>query len=155
VFDIKWIRDKPGAFDAGLAKRGLKPGDVMFAKNLIGLDEARRKVMTIAQEARARRAAVSREIAKVKSINDEPKAKELMAEVGTIKVQLEISENQLVELQRELDAALEVIPIYRRTTCRTERTRKTTRKSAGSESHLGSVASTSPSSTSRSAKRLG
>ena len=26
VFDIKWIRDNPEAFDAGLRKRGLEPG---------------------------------------------------------------------------------------------------------------------------------
>ena len=25
VFDIKWIRDNPAAFDAGLKKRGLAP----------------------------------------------------------------------------------------------------------------------------------
>ena len=32
VFDIKWIRDNPEAFDAGLKKRGISPGgDVKFA----------------------------------------------------------------------------------------------------------------------------
>ena len=40
MFDIKWIRDNPDAFDAGLRKRGVAPGgDVRFAADLIVLDE--------------------------------------------------------------------------------------------------------------------
>ncbi len=35
MFDIKWIRDNPAAFDAGLAKRGLAP----LSAELIALDE--------------------------------------------------------------------------------------------------------------------
>ena len=47
MFDIRWIRENPEAFDAGLRKRGLEPGgDVKFAAELIALDEARRKVVT-------------------------------------------------------------------------------------------------------------
>ena len=47
VFDIRWIRDNPDAFDAGLRKRGIEPGgDVKFAAELIALDEARREVIT-------------------------------------------------------------------------------------------------------------
>ena len=51
VFDIKWIRDNPAAFDAGLAKRGLAP----LSAELIALDEARRTHVTKLQEAQARR----------------------------------------------------------------------------------------------------
>ena len=47
MFDIKWIRDNPEAFDAGLKRRGIAPGgDVKFAAELIALDEERRKVVT-------------------------------------------------------------------------------------------------------------
>ena len=47
MFDIKWIRDNPDAFDAGLRKRGLAPGgEVKFAAELIALDEERRQVIT-------------------------------------------------------------------------------------------------------------
>ena len=62
MFDIKWIRDNPEAFDAGLAKRGLAPQSV----ELIALDEARRAVVTKLQEAQARRNAASKEIGKAK-----------------------------------------------------------------------------------------
>ena len=42
MFDIKWIRDNPEAFDEGLKKRGLKPGgDVMFAAELAKLDDGK------------------------------------------------------------------------------------------------------------------
>ncbi|HSR79543.1 MAG TPA: serine--tRNA ligase, partial [Hyphomicrobiaceae bacterium] len=52
MFDIRWIRDNPEAFDAGLRKRGIDPGgEVKFAAELIALDEARRKVVTRLQEA--------------------------------------------------------------------------------------------------------
>ncbi len=47
MFDIKWIRENPKAFDAGLKKRGIAPGgDVKFSAELLELDEARRKVVT-------------------------------------------------------------------------------------------------------------
>ena len=36
MFDIKWIRDNRGAFDAGLAKRGLDP----LAEVILALDES-------------------------------------------------------------------------------------------------------------------
>ena len=75
VFDIRWIRENPEAFDAGLRKRGLEPGgEVKFAAELIALDEARRKVVTHLQEAQARRNAASKEIGKAKAAKDEAKA---------------------------------------------------------------------------------
>ena len=74
MFDIKWIRDNPEAFDAGLKKRGLEPGGRESAK-LIALDEARRKVVTRLQEAQARRNAASKEIGKAKAAKDEAKAR--------------------------------------------------------------------------------
>ena len=68
MFDIKWIRDNPEAFDAGLKRRGIAPGgDVKFAAELIALDEGRRKVITRLQEAQARRNAASKEIGKAKA----------------------------------------------------------------------------------------
>src|SRR5262245_35230329 len=74
MFDIKWIRDHPEAFDAGLKKRGLSPGgDVKFASELARLDEARRKIVTRLQEAQARRNAASKEIGKAKGAKDEAK----------------------------------------------------------------------------------
>jgi seryl-tRNA synthetase len=116
VFDIKWIRDNPAAFDAGLKRRGItrtdapKAGDVLFADQLIVLDEARRKVVTRLQEAQARRNAASKEIGKAKAAKDEAKAQALMAEVATLKDELASGEKAQAEADRALTDALSVIP---------------------------------------------
>ncbi len=63
MFDIKWIRENPDAFDAGLARRGLPP----TALHLIALDAARRDSQTKAQELQTERNALSKEIGALKS----------------------------------------------------------------------------------------
>lgn len=111
MFDIKWIRDNPEAFDAGLTKRGLRPGvDVSSAEQLAALDEARRKVVTRLQEAQARRNAASKEIGRAKAAKDEAKAAALMAEVAALKDELAKGEGEQREAGRALHDALSVIP---------------------------------------------
>jgi seryl-tRNA synthetase len=111
VFDIRWIRDNPDAFDAGLTRRGIEPGgEVKFAADLIALDEARRKVVTRLQEAQARRNAASKEIGKAKAAKDEATAQKLMAEVAALKDELEAGEKEQRQRDEELRAALSVIP---------------------------------------------
>ena len=111
MFDIKWIRDNPDAFDAGLRKRGLAPGgDVKFAAELIALDEARREVVTRLQEAQARRNAASKEIGKAKAAKDEAKAQALMAEVAALKDALAKGEDEQNAADKALHDALSVIP---------------------------------------------
>ena len=111
MFDIRWIRDNPQAFDAGLRRRGIEPGgDVKFSAELIALDEARRKVVTRLQEAQARRNAASKEIGKAKGAKDEAKAAALMAEVATLKDQLESGEKEQRAADQALTDALSVIP---------------------------------------------
>src|SRR5262245_66083706 len=51
MFDIRWIRDNPDKFDAGLAKRGLEP----LAGGIVAMDEARRKHVTALNDMQARR----------------------------------------------------------------------------------------------------
>ena len=123
MFDIRWIRDNPDAFDAGLRKRGLervaspRPGEVMFADQLIVLDEARRRIVTRLQEAQARRNAASKEIGKAKGAKDEAKAAALMAEVAALKDELAKGEEE----QKKYDQALHdacPFPQLPRTTCR-------------------------------------
>jgi seryl-tRNA synthetase len=106
VFDIKWIRENPEAFDAGLAKRGLSP----LSAELIALDEARRAHVTKLQEAQARRNAASKEIGAAKAAKDEVKAGALMAEVATLKEQLAKGEEVERDLDGKLRDALSVIP---------------------------------------------
>ena len=106
MFDIKWIRDNPEAFDAGLAKRGLAPQSA----TLIALDEARRAHITKLQDAQARRNAVSKEIGKAKAAKDEALADQLMAEVAALKEQLAAGEGEERQLDAKLRDALSVIP---------------------------------------------
>jgi len=106
VFDIKWIRENPEAFDAGLKKRGLSPQSA----DLIALDEARRVHVTKLQEAQARRNAASKEIGKAKAAKDDAKAEALMAEVAALKDQLAASEGEERALDAKLRDALSVIP---------------------------------------------
>ena len=111
MFDIKWIRDNPEAFDAGLKKRGISPGgDVKLASDLIALDEGRRKVVTRLQEAQARRNAASKEIGKAKAAKDEAKAGALMAEVAALKDELAKGEDESRAADKALHDALSVIP---------------------------------------------
>jgi len=111
VFDIKWIRDNPDTFDAGLKKRGIAPGgDVKFAAELVALDEGRRKVITRLQEAQARRNAASKEIGKAKAAKDEAKAQALMTEVAALKDELAKGEEDQREADKALHDALSVIP---------------------------------------------
>jgi seryl-tRNA synthetase len=111
VFDIRWIRENPEAFDAGVRKRGLEPGkDVSSAAELAALDEGRRKVVTRLQEAQARRNAASKEIGKAKAAKDEAKAQALMAEVAALKDALEADEKAQAEADKQLHEALSVIP---------------------------------------------
>jgi seryl-tRNA synthetase len=106
VFDIKWIRDNPETFDAGLKKRGLAP----LSAELIALDEARRGHVTKLQEAQARRNAASKDIGKAKAAKDDAKAAELMAEVAALKDVLAKGEEGERELDAKLRDALSVIP---------------------------------------------
>ncbi len=106
MFDIKWIRDNAGAFDAGLKKRGLEP----LSKKLLELDEARRRHLTKLQEAQSRRNAASKEIGKAKAAKDEAAAAKLMAEVAELKEVIQQGESEERELDAALKAELEVIP---------------------------------------------
>jgi seryl-tRNA synthetase len=106
VFDPKWIRDNPEAFDAGLAKRGLEPQSA----EIIALDDARRAVATRLQEAQTRRNAASKEIGKAKASGDEDHAKALMDEVAGLKSTLHEGEEELRQAEAKLNAALAAIP---------------------------------------------
>ncbi len=106
MFDIKWIRDNPAAFDAGLEKRKLEPLSVA----ILALDEKRRAHLTSLQEAQARRNAASKEIGKAKATKDEALAASLMAEVAALKETLANGEAEERELDAEIQAMLAIIP---------------------------------------------
>ena len=85
MHDIKWIRDKPDAFDRGLERRGLAPE----AAGLLVLDEDRRAAIAKLEAAQARRNAASKEIGQAKAKKDEARAQALMAEVAELKTRSE------------------------------------------------------------------
>ncbi len=106
MFDIKAIRDNPAAFDAGLKRRGLEP----LSSGLIAKDEELRAIKTRLQEAQARRNAASKEIGKAKGAKDEALAAKLMAEVASLKDQLQTDEDKQRELEAALERELAVLP---------------------------------------------
>lgn len=106
MFDIKWIRDNPDAFDEGLKKRGLEP----VAGQLVEMDEARRNHLTALQEAQSRRNAASKEIGKAMAANDQATADRLKAEVAELKDFIQTGEEKARQLEGTLNDALAAIP---------------------------------------------
>lgn len=106
VHDIKWIRDNAAAFDAALERRGLEP----LSASLIKLDDERKATLTALQDAQGRRNAASKDIGKAKGAKDEALANKLMAEVAALKDTIANGEDDERRLDREIRAALEVIP---------------------------------------------
>jgi len=106
MYDIKWIRDNPEAFDNGLKRRGLEP----LAAKLIALDERRRAAITKSEVAQARRNAASKEIGQAKAKKDEATAQALMAEVATLKETMPALDDEQKKLGDALDKELAQIP---------------------------------------------
>ena len=106
MYDIKWIREHPDAFDRGLKRRGLEP----LSKKLVALDEKRRAAITKFEQAQARRNSASKEIGDAKKTKDEGKANKLMAEVAELKAALPKMEEEQKALAAELDKELAQIP---------------------------------------------
>ncbi|MCV0369705.1 serine--tRNA ligase [Filomicrobium sp.] len=106
MFDIKWIRENPDAFDAGLKKRGLESA----AGKLIEIDEARRSHLTALQDAQSRRNAASKEIGKAMAAKDQAAADKLKAEVADLKERIQTGEEKARELEMQLNEVLSAIP---------------------------------------------
>ncbi|HXZ45464.1 MAG TPA: serine--tRNA ligase [Pseudolabrys sp.] len=106
MYDIKWIREHPEAFDRGLKRRGLEP----LSKNLVALDEKRRAAITKFEQAQARRNAASKEIGEAKKARDDAKANKLMTEVNELKASLPALEEEQKILAGDLDKELAQIP---------------------------------------------
>ena len=106
MFDIKWIRDNPKEFDAGLALRALAP----MSDALIALDDKRRDHVSKLQEAQERRNAASKEIGKAKASGDEAAAQKAITEIAELKSFIQNGEEQGRELAKDVSDALSSIP---------------------------------------------
>jgi len=104
MFDIRWIREEPDAFDAGMARRGLEP----MAAQLIEIDKRRREAQTRAQELQTRRNELSKEIGKAKAAGEDASA--AIAEVQNSKDAQAAAEEEAKTVGEELDAALSGLP---------------------------------------------
>ncbi len=100
MFDIKWIRDNPAAFDQGRKRRGLAP----LAAQVIELDARRRAAQTLWQEAQARRNELSKQIGQLKAKGGD--AAPAMAEVAALKDKMAAAEAEEQALARALDDQL-------------------------------------------------
>jgi seryl-tRNA synthetase len=106
MHDIKSIRDNPQAFDAGLARRGLKP----LSAALLAIDETRRAAILASEQAQARRNAASKEIGDAKKAKDDARAAKLMAEVAELKTTMPQLEAAAKAADEELTKELSAIP---------------------------------------------
>jgi seryl-tRNA synthetase len=104
MFDLKWIRDNPAAFDAGRARRGLAP----LSAQVLELDQKRRAAQTRFQESQAKRNDLSRQIGQVKAKGGDASA--IMAEVAALKDGIAAAEAEDQALGAELDALLAAQP---------------------------------------------
>jgi seryl-tRNA synthetase len=104
MHDIKFIRENPAAFDAGLARRGLAP----IAKDILSEDEKRRGLLTEIQAWQARRNEASKEIGHVKKVGGD--AGGLMNEVAELKEKIAGAEHDEERLGRGIDARMSAIP---------------------------------------------
>jgi seryl-tRNA synthetase len=104
MFDIRWIRDNPEGFEAGLRRRGQADA----AAPILALDARRRKAQTTFQELQARRNEVSRQVgqAKAKGLP----ADDLMAQVGNLREGTQAAEAEEKALTSELEQRLAEIP---------------------------------------------
>ena len=107
MLDLKWIRENPKDFDAGLARRGLPP----MSAEMLKLDEERRANTKALQDMQARRNAASKEIGKAKGKGGDPaKAEALMAEVAGLKDKIAAGEQRERELDEQIKTLLSGIP---------------------------------------------
>ena len=97
MHDLKWIREHPEDFDAGLRRRGLEP----LSAEILLLDARRREAQTALQALQASRNEASKAIGEAKRRGED--AGELMAEVSRIKDRIAADE----ERERRAGGALE------------------------------------------------
>jgi len=104
MHDIRFIRESPAAFDAGLKKRNLAP----LSAELLEIDKRRRAAISDSEGLQARRKALSQQIGIAKR-KGEP-AEALMSEVAALEESLKKGETEAARLDEELTHRLEVLP---------------------------------------------
>jgi seryl-tRNA synthetase len=104
MFDLKWIRDNPEAFDRGLGRRGLAP----VSASILDMDRRWREAQTGAEQLQAERNRLSKEIGAAKAKGSD--ASEIMRKVAQGKEQQGALEASAAQLKGEIDAVLATLP---------------------------------------------
>jgi seryl-tRNA synthetase len=104
MFDVKWIRDNPSAFDRGLARRGL----AAQSERVLAFDRVRREAQTAAQAIQEERNALSKQIGVAKAKGED--AAPLMARVTALKDALAEAEAKMRAAEQDQNAFLAGLP---------------------------------------------
>ena len=104
MFDLRWIRESPEEFDAGLRCRGLEPA----AARVLGLDAKRREIQTALQELQTKRNESSKAIGEAKRKGED--ASVARAEVAQLKQKMAETEDTERAAAAELDDLLTGLP---------------------------------------------
>jgi len=106
MFDLKWIREHPDAFDRSLIRRG----DQALSQQVLDLDARRRDAQTRLQEMQERRNAASKQIGAAMQDGRKDEAEQLKSEVGEIKGQMDGVEAEEKQASDALSCLLSGIP---------------------------------------------
>jgi seryl-tRNA synthetase len=104
MFDLKWIRDNPEAFDHGLVRRGLPA----HAATILAMDQRWRAVQSEAEQIQAERNRLSKEIGAAKAQGGD--VGDLLHRVALSKDQQGALEARAAALRAEIDALLATLP---------------------------------------------
>lgn len=104
MFDLRWIRDHPEAFDAGLARRGLAPS----SPAVLELDRRRRGAQTELQDLQTRRGALSKRIGEARREGRDSGA--LAAEATGLRARIQDLEETRRQAEADIEAALIGLP---------------------------------------------
>lgn len=104
MYDVKWIREHPAAFDTGMKARGLES----LSGRVLELDQKRRDAQTRAQEVQQSRNSLSKQIGKLKSSGQD--ASEVLEQVSALKDDQSRLESEMKEAGEVLSLFLQELP---------------------------------------------
>jgi len=106
MYDLRWIRENPDAFDRGLQRRGLQG----HSQQILAIDERRRSIIQVLEKWQADRNSASKDIGDAKRAKDEARVTALMEKVAEAKTQIATLEVDLRKVDGDLTKALAELP---------------------------------------------
>ncbi|MER5172159.1 serine--tRNA ligase [Thioclava sp. GXIMD2076] len=106
MHDIRAIRENPETFDAALARRGLEP----MSATILSIDEARRRAIQTAEEAKAEQNAASKKVGAAKAAGDDAEFERLRGLVAEKKAEVAAMQTEAGAKDAELRDLLLTIP---------------------------------------------